>query len=93
MLHDHAVLTQQQQPSGVTALAVVPDHNGDAVMITACQDNALKLWAMPNFSKRGIIAQRQGRSDVVRCIAKGPGNSFFTGSMDHSILVWEFCSK
>ena len=59
-------------------------------MVTACQDKAIKLWTMPTFAKRGIMGQKAGHTDVVRCIAKGPGNSFFTGSMDYSICVWEF---
>lgn len=90
-VYDHAVLQQDKQVSGVVALAVVP--NGDeSVMVTACQDKAIKLWMMPTFGKRGILGQRAGHAEVVRCIAKGPGNSFFTGSMspENRICVWEF---
>lgn len=89
LLFDHVCLTKEQRESGVTAIAVVPDHT-DGVMVTACQDKAIKLWKMPTFAKRGIIGPKAGHTDVVRCIAKGPGNSFFTGSMDSSICVWEF---
>jgi WD40 repeat protein len=48
------------------------------------------MWRLPSFEKRGIIATRAGHADVVRCLAKGPGNSFFSGSMDKLIMVWEF---
>ena len=48
------------------------------------------MWAMPTFEKRGILAARVGHADTVRCLAKGPGNSFFSGAMDASIIVWEF---
>ena len=111
---------------------------GEPVLVTACNDCALKLWRMPGFEKRGILAARVGHSDIVRCLAKvravhhipsasltssstlnpspsqslsltnrslihvltyslcllqGPGNSFFSGSIDNSILVWEFLGK
>jgi WD40 repeat protein len=85
------VTNQNNQPSGVTAIMVVPEGDS-SVLITACDDKALKLWMMPTFDKRGILASRVGHSDVVRCLAKGPGNSFFSGSMDNSIMVWEFMS-
>ena len=77
----------------MTAIAVVPEVTASgetAVMVTACDDKALKLWCMPTFDKRGIMAARAGHQDVVRCLARGPGNSFFSGSMDNSIIVWEF---
>ena len=51
---------------------------------------ALKLWVLPTFAKRGIIGAKLGHSDVVRCMARGPGNSFFSGGMDGVIMVWEF---
>jgi len=88
---DQVVTNQNNQPSGVTAIMVVPEGDS-SVLITACDDKALKLWMMPTFDKRGILASRVGHSDVVRCLAKGPGNSFFSGSMDNSIMVWEFMS-
>ena len=92
-----AVTNQNNQPSGVTAILVLPEpsvHGGESsVLVTACDDKALKLWMMPTFDKRGIIAPRAGHSDVVRCIARGPGNSFFSGAMDNSIIVWEFMSQ
>ena len=69
-----------------------PNNQGEPVLVTACDDNALKMWRMPTFDKRGILASRVGHSDVVRCIAKGPGNSFFTGGMDRNIFVWEFAA-
>jgi len=46
------------------------------VLVTACDDKALKMWAMPSFDKRGIIASRVGHADCVRCLAKGPGPHF-----------------
>ena len=77
-------------------MIVVPDFTsqGEAsVLITACDDNALKLWMMPTFDKRGILASRVGHSDLTRCMARGPGNSFFTGAMDNTIIVWEFMAS
>ena len=78
MLYDHLVTNQHNQPSGVTSLAVVsdaaadgdPNNQGEPVLVTACDDKALKMWRMPTFDKRGILASRVGHSDVVRCIAK-----------------------
>mmetsp|Transcript_5368 Transcript_5368/g.16423 ORF Transcript_5368/g.16423 Transcript_5368/m.16423 type:complete len:395 (-) Transcript_5368:107-1291(-) len=99
LLHDHLVTNQQQQPSGVTAIAVVsepesaPGRDTEQVLITACDDHAIKMWRLPSFEKRGIIASRAGHKDVVRCLAKGPGNSFFSGSMDQTIMVWEFMAS
>ena len=84
------VTNQNNQPSGMTAVVVVPEGES-SVMVTACDDKALKLWMMPSFEKRGIIAQRAGgHNDVCRCLARGPKQSFFSGSMDNSIIVWEF---
>ena len=83
-------------PSGVAALIIVPEvtPQGEAsVLVTACDDKALKLWVMPTFDKRGILASRVGHNDVARCLARGPGNSFFSGAMDNSIIVWEFMSS
>jgi len=91
--YDQAVTNQNNQPSGVTSLAMVPENTPQGeqtVMVTACDDKALKLWAMPAFDRRGILASRVGHMDVVRCLAKGPGFSFFSGSMDSKIIVWEF---
>jgi len=89
--YDHVVLQQDRNASGVVALAVVP-HGDESVMVTACSDKALKLWMMPTFGRRGILTAKAGHAEVVRCIAKGPGNSFFTGSMspENGICVWEF---
>ena len=130
---------RHNQPSGITALLLTNEAGkdgsaGEPVLVTACNDCALKLWRMPGFEKRGILAVRVGHSDIVRCLArvralyhcpslaskdsyfvtcsrthlarcrgpnpnpnpnpnpipKGPGNSFFSGSIDHSIIVWEF---
>lgn len=72
-------------------MIVVPENDA-SVLVTACDDKALKLWMMPSFDKRGILASRVGHSDVARCLAKGPGNSFFSGAMDNSIIVWEFAT-
>ena len=60
------------------------------VCLLCCGCAALKLWVLPTFNKRGIIGSRMGHSDVVRCMARGPGNSFFSGGMDGVIMVWEF---
>uniref|UniRef100_A0A7S3T905 Uncharacterized protein n=1 Tax=Emiliania huxleyi TaxID=2903 RepID=A0A7S3T905_EMIHU len=95
LLHDHTVTNQHGHPSGVTAMAVVSEptaggEEGDQVLLTACDDQAIKMWRMPTFDKRGILATRIGHSDVVRCLAKGPGHSFFSGAMDKNVLVWEF---
>jgi len=95
MLHEQGVTNQHNQPSGITALLLTNEAGkdgsaGEPVLVTACNDCALKLWRMPGFEKRGILAARVGHSDIVRCLARGPGNSFFSGSIDHSILVWEF---
>eukprot|EP00962_Isochrysis_galbana_P041063 scaffold14986_cov46-Isochrysis_galbana.AAC.2 len=70
--------------------ATHPQFPPEQVLLTACDDQAIKMWRLPSFEKRGIIATRAGHGDVVRCLAKGPGNSFFSGSMDKSIMVWEF---
>ena len=88
-IFDQVVTNQSNQPSGITSMVVVPEGDG-SVMVTACDDKALKLWMMPSFDKRGIIGQRAGgHSDVARCLAKGPKQSFFSGSMDNTIIVWE----
>ena len=81
-------LRQHGESSGITSLLVLKEPGEEQVLVTACQDNALKLWRMPGFSRRGILASRAGHSDIVRCLAKGPGASFFSGSMDRSIIVW-----
>ena len=91
--HAQIVTNQNNMPSGVAAMIVVPEVTGqgeNSVLVTACDDKALKLWMMPTFDKRGILASRAGHSDVARCLAKGPGNSFFSGAMDNTIIVWEF---
>ena len=75
------VLSCGGESSGITSLLVLKEPGEEQVLVTACQDNALKLWRMPGFSRRG-------HSDIVRCLAKGPGASFFSGSMDRSIIVW-----
>ena len=89
--YSQVVTNQNNQPSGIAAMIVVPEGESQ-VLITACDDKALKLWMMPTFDKRGILASRVGHSDVVRCLARGPGNSFFSGGMDNTIIVWEFMS-
>mmetsp|Transcript_30490 Transcript_30490/g.83568 ORF Transcript_30490/g.83568 Transcript_30490/m.83568 type:complete len:376 (-) Transcript_30490:391-1518(-) len=89
-LFEQVVTNQHNQPSGITAMLVTSDGGECSVLVTACDDKALKMWAMPSFDKRGIIASRVGHADCVRCLAKGPGNSFFSGAMDHTIIVWEF---
>ena len=87
------VRNQNNQPSGIAAVLVVPEVQGEgSVLITACDDKAMKMWTLPTFDRRGILAARAGHADVVRCLARGPGNSFFSGGMDNSILVWEFMS-
>lgn len=88
-LWDQEITNQQNMPSGVAAMLVVPEGES-SVLVTACDDKALKLWVLPTFNKRGIIGARVGHSDVVRCMARGPGNSFFSGGMDGNIMVWEF---
>ena len=92
LLYEHGVTNLHNKPSGITALLLTNDAGSEPVLITACNDCALKMWRMPGFEKRGILASRAGHTDVVRCLAKGPGNSFFSGSIDHSIIVWEFLS-
>ena len=74
-------LRQHGESSGITSLLVLKEPGEEQVLVTACQDNALKLWRMPGFSRRGILASRAGHSDIVRCLAKGPGASFFSGSI------------
>jgi len=91
--YDQEVRNQNNQPSGIAAVLVVPEVQGEgSVLITACDDKAMKMWTLPTFDRRGILAARAGHADVVRCLARGPGNSFFSGGMDNSILVWEFMS-
>jgi len=96
MVHEHQVTNRNNQPSGVTSIVMVSEGSAEAggaaemVLVTACDDVALKLWRMPGFDKRGILASREGHQDVVRCMAKGPGNTFFSGGMDFSICAWEF---
>ena len=94
--YDQVVTNQSQAPSGIAAMLVVPEVTAQgetSVLVTACDDKALKLWLMPTFDKRGILASRMGHSDVARCLARGPGNSFFSGAMDNSIIVWEFMAS
>jgi len=90
---DQVVTNQSNLPSGIAAMITVPEvtaQGESSVLVTACDDKALKLWMMPSFDKRGILATRAGHADVVRCLARGPGNSFFSGGMDNVIIVWEF---
>jgi len=94
-LFDQMVTNQNNERSGITAILVVPEKappGGEPVsaLVTACDDKALKMWCLPTFDRRGILTSRAGHSDVVRCLARGPGNSFFSGGMDRSIIVWEF---
>ena len=89
------VTNQNNQPSGIVSMITVPEATAQgesSVLVTACDDKALKLWMMPTFDKRGILASRVGHADVVRCLARGPGNSFFSAGMDSVIIVWEFAS-
>ena len=67
--------SRHNQPSGITALLLTNEAGkegapGEPVLVTACNDCALKLWRMPGFEKRGILAARVGHSDIVRCLAK-----------------------
>ena len=50
---------QQNEPAGVAALLVVPEGES-CVMVTACDDKALKLWVLQTFAKRGIISRSVG---------------------------------
>ena len=66
---------RHNQPSGITALLLTNEAGkdgsaGEPVLVTACNDCALKLWRMPGFEKRGILAARVGHSDIVRCLAR-----------------------
>ena len=66
-LWDQEITNQQNMPSGVAAMLVVPEGES-SVLVTACDDKALKLWVLPTFNKRGIIGARVRHSDVVRCM-------------------------
>ena len=73
-LYEHGVTNQHGQPSGITALLLTTEKDGgEPVLITACNDNALKMWKMPTFDRRGILGSKAGHADIVRCMAKGPG--------------------
>ena len=95
-LFDQVVTNQSNQPSGITSLLLASEggqdggDGGEQILVSACDDQALKMWKMPTFDKRGILGARLGHKDVVRSLAKGPGNSFFSASMDSNIIVWEF---
>ena len=88
---------QNNQPSGIVSIVVTNEKAADGsetpVLVAGCNDKALKMWRLPNFERRGIIASRAGHADTVRCLTRGPGNSFFSGSMDQSIIVWEFMTS
>ena len=64
-------LRQHGESSGITSLLVLKEPGEEQVLVTACQDNALKLWRMPGFSRRGILAARAPASDIVRVPGKG----------------------
>ena len=74
MLSD-GVRFRNSASSCVRPVIFTPSAGPDSsVLVTACRDNALKMWAMPTFDKRGILGSRVGHSDCVRCLAKGPGH-------------------
>ncbi|KAG8470033.1 hypothetical protein KFE25_006488 [Diacronema lutheri] len=83
----YTVTNRERQPSPVTAIEIQSDPAGDAILITSCSDNAIKLCEVPNFERRGIIL---GHTQPCRALCLGPGSSFFSAGMDTTIKVWEF---
>ena len=62
-LYDHVVTDKGGNPSPVTALVQVTENTPageSSVIVTACDDKALKLWTLPTFDRRGILTQSQG---------------------------------
>jgi WD40 repeat protein len=86
----HVVTNRDRAPSPVTAMEICSDSAGSAILVVACSDNAMKLWEVPSFDRRGILLGHQGHSQPCRALCLGPGNSFFSAGMDTAVKVWEF---
>ncbi|KAI4354965.1 hypothetical protein L6164_003784 [Bauhinia variegata] len=74
---------------GVLALCGMTDADAKPILFCSCNDNAVHLYDLPSFSKRGRLFAKKD----VRSLEIGPGGLFFTGDGTGLLMVWKWLAE
>ncbi|KAK3220812.1 hypothetical protein Dsin_014782 [Dipteronia sinensis] len=78
-----------EEEHGVLTLCGMPDSEAKPVLLSACNDNAVRFYDLPAFTERGKIFAKQ----EIRSIQLGPGGLFFTGDGTGQVKVWQWSKE
>ncbi|KAL6003233.1 hypothetical protein ACLOJK_023456 [Asimina triloba] len=73
---------------GVLFLCGTFDLQAKPVLMSAFDDNSVRLYDLPSFIERGKVLSK----DEIRSIQSGPDGLFFTGDGEGVLKVWKWCS-
>ncbi|KAL6003226.1 Zinc finger CCCH domain-containing protein 48 [Asimina triloba] len=73
---------------GVLFLCGTFDLQAKPVLMSAFDDNSVRLYDLPSFIERGKVLSK----DEIRSIQSGPDGLFFTGDGEGVLKVWKWCT-
>lgn len=76
---------QVEHNVGVLGMCGSLNAKQQPVLVSACNDNAIRFFELPSFNSLGTLKQRKD----VRCVDSGPG-MFFAGHSDGTVRVWKW---
>eukprot|EP00899_Mesostigma_viride_P018666 jgi/Mesvir1/26800/Mv20567-RA.1 len=74
---------------GVLAICGVVDASQRPVLLTAYNDNSVKLYELPAFTERGSLFCHS----EARVLSLGPAGMFFTGEKNGMVKVWRWTAE
>ncbi|KAF3787985.1 Zinc finger CCCH domain-containing protein 63 [Nymphaea thermarum] len=86
---DLKVTYTHKEEHGVLALCGTLDAQDQPVLISACNDNSVRLYDLPSFNERGKMYSKE----EVRAIQVAPGGLFFTGDGTGELRVWKWLAQ
>ncbi|KAL5980922.1 hypothetical protein ACLOJK_028842 [Asimina triloba] len=73
---------------GILFLCGTYDLQAKPVLMSAFDDNSVRLYDLPSFIERGKVLSK----DEIKSIQSGPDGLFFTGDAEGVLKVWKWCT-
>ncbi|KAL5984580.1 hypothetical protein ACLOJK_018685 [Asimina triloba] len=74
---------------GVLFVCSTYDLQAKPVLMSAFDNNSVRLYDLPSFMERGKVLSK----DEIRSIQSGPDGLFFTGDGEGVLKVWKWCTS
>jgi len=85
----------ESQGQGVVSMTSLEDTGGNMVLVIGMEKGNMMVRHLPSFMNLFTLDARYtfGHNGAVRCLFKGPSNTFYSTGEDGIVLVWQLVAN